>query len=116
MKSHYPILLLFSILMVWLQACISNPNELTVTLEVASETPLEAVVFYCGEEEYHLERAEFEGKTNIKMTCELSGEGIFSICVTTDGKQFCSEDHYVESGYRPEILFEGKHFEITEHF
>lgn len=57
---------------------------------------------------------QISNKRKVKLKTPLSGEGIYSVCVFTTTDTICSQENYVEGGYRPKLKLNKRKFEIVE--
>ncbi|GAB4403853.1 MAG: hypothetical protein OHK0053_28990 [Microscillaceae bacterium] len=52
----------------------------------------------------------------VRLQCPQKGEGTVQICVFTKQDTICSDQLYVEPGYRPLLKMEGKQLKVLRNF
>ncbi len=60
-------------------------------------------------------KPEFINKKEVKLKFPNSGEGTFKLCIETMTENICSNEAYIEGGYRPIILFKDNKIEFIKH-
>lgn len=86
---------------------------LVVTLEVADDSKIEKVILNSSYRHFNdsVFGSTIEDKSAIKLKCPQISEGTFSICVYTNKDTLCSDDYYIEGGYRPRLRLKNNKFE-----
>ncbi len=118
--------ILFIATLTFLIACNSNTNEkieglksfeiLVVTLDLETTNNIEKIILNKSQRQPADSILKFEiaDKKTIRLKCPQQGEGTFSICVYTPNDTLCSQEHYVEGGYRPKLKLKNNKFETVE--
>jgi len=94
-----------------------KPNEiLVVTLEILDDIDIDEITLTSNGATDKIKGDQIENKKKIKLKTPQSGEGTFKICVYTKTDTLCSQDSYIEGGYRPKLRLEDNKFETLEWF
>ncbi|HRP90157.1 MAG TPA: hypothetical protein PKX92_08960 [Edaphocola sp.] len=89
---------------------------LVVTLDIEEDLTIEKITLRSSFGLYtdSILGKEIGNKTTIKLKCPQKGEGTFSICVFTNKDTLCSQDSYIEGGYRPRLKLKNNKFETLK--
>ncbi|MNR00802.1 hypothetical protein D3C85_1165860 [compost metagenome] len=94
-----------------------KPNEiLVVTLEVLDNIEINEITLTSTGGTDKINGDQIENKKRIKLKTPQSGEGTFKICVYAKTDTLCSQDSYIEGGYRPKLRLKNNKFETLEWF
>ena len=94
-----------------------KPNEiLVVKIDIEDELKIEKITLRSSYGQFTdiILGKEIGNKKSIKLKCPQIGEGTYSICVYTDIDTICSNDSYIEGGYRPRLKLKNNKFETIE--
>jgi hypothetical protein len=92
-------------------------NEiLVVTLEILDDIEINEITLTSNGATDKIKGDQIENKKKIKLKTPQSGEGTFKICVYTKTDTLCSQDSYIEGGYRPKLRLKNNKFETLEWF
>ena len=92
-------------------------NEiLVVTLEILDDIEINEIILTSNGATDKIKGDQIENKKKIKLKTPQSGEGTFKICVYAKTDTLCSQDSYVEGGYRPKLRLKNNKFETLEWF
>jgi|SRR5690554_301275 len=90
-------------------------NEiLVVTLEILDEIEINEITLTSSGGTDKIKGSQIENKKKIILKTPQSGEGTFEICIYTETDTLCSQDSYIEGGYRPKLRLKNYKFEILE--
>ena len=90
-------------------------NEiLVVTLEIADNIEIKEIILTSSGGTDRITGEQIDDKKKIKLKTPQSGEGTFTICVYTQTDTLCSQDSYIEGGYRPKLKLKDNKFETLE--
>lgn len=94
-----------------------KPNEiLVVTLEVLDNVEINEITLTSTSGTDKINGDQIENKKRIKLKTPQNGEGTFKICVYTKIDTLCSQDSYIEGGYRPKLRLKDSKFETLKWF
>ena len=92
-------------------------NEiLVVTLEILDEMDINEISLTSNGGTDKIKGDRIENKKRIKLKTPQSGEGTFTICIYTKTDTLCSQESYVEGGYRPKLRLKNNKFETLKWF
>lgn len=92
-------------------------NEiLVVTLEILDDIEINKITLTSNGGTDKINGDQIENKKKIKLKTPQSGEGTFKICVYAKTDTLCSQDSYIEGGYRPKLRLKNNKFETLEWF
>lgn len=92
-------------------------NEiLVVTLEILDGIEINKITLTSNGGTDKINGDQIENKKKIKLKTPQSGEGTFKICVYAKTDTLCSQDSYIEGGYRPKLRLKNNKFETLEWF
>lgn len=81
-------------------------NEtLVMTLEILDDVKINAITLTSTGGADKINGHQIENRKKIKLKIPQKREGTFKICVYTNTDISCSQDSYVEGGYRPNFNF-----------
>lgn len=90
-------------------------NEiLVVTLNISDDFDIEKITLTSTGGTDEISGSQIENREKVKLKTPQHGEGIFKICVYTPTDTFCSQDSYIEGGYRPKLRLKNNNFETLE--
>lgn len=94
-----------------------KPNEIIVVrLDIEDDIEIEKIILYSNYGTDSILKNEIGERRTINLKTPQKGEGLFSICVFTSANHLCSEQSYVEGGYRPTIKLKNGEFEFVKWF
>ena len=92
-------------------------NEiLVVTLEILDDIEINEITLTSNGATDKIKGDQIQNKKKIKLKTPQSGEGTFKICVYAKTDTLCSQDSYIEGGYRPKLRLKNNKFETLEWF
>lgn len=92
-------------------------NEiLVVTLEILDEMDINEISLTSNGGTDKIKGDQIENIKKIKLKTPQSGEGTFTICIYTKTDTLCSQESYVEGGYRPKLRLKNNEFETLKWF
>jgi len=92
-------------------------NEiLVVTLEILDDIEINEITLTSNGATDKIKEDQIQNKKKIKLKTPQSGEGTFKICVYAKTDTLCSQDSYIEGGYRPKLRLKNNKFETLEWF
>ncbi|WKZ76299.1 MAG: hypothetical protein QY303_05240 [Vicingaceae bacterium] len=92
-------------------------NEiLVVTLEILDDIEINEIILTSNGATDKIKGDQIQNKKKIKLKTPQSGEGTFKICVYAKTDTLCSQDSYIEGGYRPKLRLKNNKFETLEWF
>ncbi len=90
-------------------------NEiLVVTLDISDNFDIEKITLTSTGGTDEISGNQIENRQKVKLKTPQRGEGTFKICVYTLTDTLCSQDSYIEGGYRPKLRLKNKKFETLE--
>ena len=90
-------------------------NEiLVVTLEILDDIKINEITLTSTGGTDKINGDQIENRKKIKLKTPQSGEGTFTICIYTKTDTLCSQDSYIEGGYRPKLRLKNNKFETLE--
>lgn len=92
-------------------------NEiLVVTLEILDDIEINEIILSSNGGTDKIKGDQIENKKIIKLKTPQNGEGTFKICVYTKKDTLCTQNSYVEGGYRPKLRLKNNKFVTLEWF
>ncbi|MCL2329377.1 MAG: hypothetical protein FWC39_12805 [Bacteroidetes bacterium] len=92
-----------------------KPHQIiVVTLEIEDNIDIEQIILISTEGTDTIIGSQIDNKKKIKLKNPQFGEGLFSICVYTPTDTLCSQESYIEGGYRPKLKLKNNVFETIE--
>lgn len=92
-------------------------NEtLIVTLYIADDIDVNQIILTSTGGTDKILGSQINDKRKIKLKTPQLGEGVYSICIYTATDTLCSQDNYIESGYRPKLRLKNNIIETLEWF
>lgn len=92
-------------------------NEiLVVTLEILDDIEINEIILTSNGATDKIKGDQIQNKKKIKLKTPQSGEGTFKLCLHTKTDTLCSQDSYIEGGYRPKLRLKNNKFETLEWF
>ena len=95
---------------------LKSQEILVVTLEIVDNIDIKEVVLISTGGTDKIYGNQIDNKEKIQLKTPQSGEGTFSICVITLTDTLCSQESYIEGGYRPILRLKNSKFETIEWF
>ena len=90
-------------------------NEiLVVTLEILDDIKINKITLTSTGGKDKINGDQIENRKKIKLKTPQNGEGTFKICIYTNTDTLCSQDSYIEGGYRPEVRIKNNKFETLK--
>lgn len=90
-------------------------NEiLVVTLDIFDNFDVEKVTLTSTNGTDEILGSKIENRNKIKLKTPQLGEGTFKICIYTTTDTLCSQDSYIEGGYRPKLRLKNNKFETLQ--
>jgi hypothetical protein len=94
-----------------------HPSEfIIVNLKVEDDIEIFKIVLHTDDGRDSITKEDIENKKEFELQAQQIGEGNFSICVFTKTDTLCSQDEYVEGGYRPKLILKNKKYEVLNSF
>ena len=114
--------LLFMITATVLTSCNSEDkidgyksNEIiVVTIDIVDDFDIEKITLTSTGGKDEILGNKIEDRKNIKLKTPQLGEGTYTICIYTTTDTLCSQDSYIEAGYRPKLRLKNNKFETIE--
>ena len=90
-------------------------NEiLIVTIDIIDDFDIEKITLTSTGGTDEILGNKIENRRKIKLKTTQLGEGTFKICIYTKADTLCSQDSYIEGGYRPKLRLKNYRFETLE--
>jgi hypothetical protein len=90
-------------------------NEiLVVTIDIVDNFDIEKITLTSTGGTDEILGNKIENRQKIKLKTPQLGEGTFKICIYTKTDSLCSQDSYIEGGYRPKLRLKNNKFETLE--
>ena len=92
-------------------------NEiLAVTLVISDDIDVKQITLTSTGGSDKILGNQIDNKRKVKLKTPQRGEGTYSICVYTATDTLCSQESYIEGGYRPKIRLKNNKFETLKWF
>ena len=117
--------IIFNILLVFSLIILTNCNDsekLVVTLEIEDDIDIKEITLKSRSSASKIATDrilgnKIENRKEIKLQTPHEGEGTFVICIFTQKDTLCSQEYYIEGGYRPKLRLKNNKFQtITSLF
>lgn len=89
---------------------------MVVTLDIADDIDVKQIILTASGGRDIITRNQIDNKRKVKLKTPQRGEGTFSICVFTETDTLCSQDSYIEGGYRPKLELKNREFKTVKWF
>lgn len=90
-------------------------NEiLAVTLDISDDIDVKQITLTSTNGSVKILGNQINNKRKVKLKTPQHGEGTYSICVYTATDTLCSQESYIEGGYRPKIRLKNNKFETLK--
>jgi hypothetical protein len=90
-------------------------NEiLVVTIDIVDNFDIEKIILTSTGGKDEILGKKIKNRQKIKLKTPQFGEGTFKICIYTTTDTLCSQDKYIEGGYRPKLRLKNNKFETLE--
>lgn len=94
--------------------CFKSHEILVVTLDIEDDIDIEQVTLTSTGGTDKVLGTQIDNRQKVKLKTPQRGEGTFSICVYTATDTLCSQNSYIEGGYRPKLRLKNNKFETLE--
>lgn len=89
---------------------------LVVTINIIDEYDIDKITLSSTGGRDEILGNEIENRHKVKLKTPQPGEGSFELCVYTTTDKLCSQEGYIEGGYRPKLRLENQKIELLEWF
>ena len=111
--------IIFNVLLIFSLITLTNCNDyekLVVTLEIEDNIDIKEITLKSknGASKIEIDKIlgnKIENRKKIKLQTPHTGEGTFVICIFTQTDSLCSQENYIEGGYRPKLRLKNNKFQ-----
>lgn len=89
---------------------------LAIKLNIEDDVEIKKVILKSSQGKDSILGHQIKNKSKIKLKTKLISEGTFTLCIITPTDSICSQESYVEGGYRPQLSFKDKKFYFLRQF